>query len=65
MLPSLLSQYLGDVENAIQELKRAYIEQYSEEILTPNRINLRIRVRLSSGHLLEFNEAVIFKEGGN
>ena len=63
MLHSLLSQYLADVETAIKELKSAYIEHYSEEILTPLRINLRIRVRFVSGHLLEFNEAVIIKKG--
>lgn len=55
MLHSLLSQYLADIEAAIKELKGAYIEHYSEEILTPQRINLRIRVRFASGHLLEFN----------
>jgi hypothetical protein len=44
MLHNLLSQYLEDVETAILDLKRAYIEHYSEEILTHNRINLRIRV---------------------
>jgi len=63
MLHSLLSQYLADVETAIKELKNSYIEHYSEEILTPLRINLRVRVRFVSGHLLEFNEAVIVKNG--
>jgi hypothetical protein len=59
MLHSLLSQYLDDIEAAVKELKGAYIEHYSEEILNPHRINLRIRIRFASGHLLEFNEAVI------
>ena len=63
MLYNLLSQYLKDVEIAILDLKRAYIEHYSEEILAHNRINLRIRVRFQSGHLLELNEAVIFESG--
>ena len=63
MLHNLLSQYLADVEAAIKKLKNSYIEHYSEEILTPLRINLRIRVRFFSGHLLEFNEAVIIKNG--
>ncbi|MGD2090531.1 MAG: DUF6516 family protein [Candidatus Aminicenantes bacterium] len=59
MLHSLLSQYLEDIEAAVKELKQVYIEHYSEEILNPQRINLRIRIRFASGHLLEFNEAVI------
>ena len=63
MLHNLLSRYLAEVETAIHELKSAYIEHYSEEILTPQRINLRIRVRFVSGHLLEFNEAVIVETG--
>jgi hypothetical protein len=63
MLHNLLSHYLADVETAIKELKNSYIEHYSEEILTPLRNNLRIRVRFDSGHLLEFNEAVIIKNG--
>ena len=63
MLHSLLSQYLADVEAALKELKGAYIEHYSEEILTPQRFNLRIRVRFVSGHLLEANEAVAIEKG--
>ena len=63
MLHSQLSQYLRDVENALEELKGAYIEHYSEEVLTPDRFNLRIRVRFVSGHLLELHEAVIINNG--
>lgn len=57
MSPDLLSQYLGNVETAVKKLEDAYVEHYEEEILTANRVNLRIRVRFSSGHLLELNEA--------
>lgn len=57
MSPDLLSQYLGNVETAVRKLEDAYVERYEEEILTANRANLRIRVRFSSGHLLELNEA--------
>ena len=63
MLHSLLSQYLADVETALKELKSTYIEHYSEEILTPLRVKLRIRVRSVSRHLLELNEAVVIKNG--
>lgn len=59
MLHELLSKYLQNVEVAVQELANIYVERYEEEILTPSRINLRIRIRFSSGHLLELNEAVI------
>jgi len=40
-------------------LEDAYIERYVEEILTPQRATLRIRVRFAAGHLLEVNEAMV------
>jgi hypothetical protein len=61
MLHDLLSKYLQDVEVAVQELANVYVERYEEEILRSSRINLRIRIRFSSGHLLELNEAVIIE----
>ena len=64
MLPDFLSQYLRDIESATRRLEGAYVERYEEEIVAPNRVNLRIRVRFPSGHMLELNEAVI-AEGGN
>ncbi len=53
-----LSEYLKKVVRAIQQCVDAYVEKYTEEIITPERANLRIRVRFESGHLLEINEAV-------
>ena len=63
MLPDFMIKYLGDVEAAIRKLKDVYVEYYEEEIMTANRVNLRIRVRFTNGHLLELNEAVIGEEG--
>ncbi len=63
MLLDLLSQYLQEVEGAIRELEGAYVENYEEEILASNRVNLRIRVRFQTGHLLELNEAAIVEAG--
>jgi len=59
MLHDLLLQYLGNVEVAIRKLEDAYVERYEEEILTSNRINLRIRVRFKTGYLFEVSEAAI------
>ncbi|MFZ2447568.1 MAG: DUF6516 family protein [Syntrophobacteraceae bacterium] len=59
MLHDLLRQYLEEVEFALLKIEDAYVEQYQEEILTPNRVNLRIRTRFFDGSLLELNEAVI------
>lgn len=58
MLHSLLSKYLNLIEQAVDSCKSAYVERYVEEILTPQRINLRIRIRFEKGDLLAINEAV-------
>ena len=63
MLHDLLVEYLHNVESAFQNLDDVYIERYEEEILTSDRVNLRIRVRFSEGHLLELNEAVMVESG--
>lgn len=54
-----LADYLEKVEQALMALEDAYVERYVEEILTPQRATLRIRVRFTAGHLLEINEAMV------
>jgi len=58
-----LISYLGAVESAFGNLENGYIERYEEEILTPGRVNIRIRVRFPNGQILEWNEAVIILKG--
>ena len=53
-----IERYLEAVEAAVASLP-AYAENYSEEILTPERANLRIRLRFDNGALLEINEALV------
>ena len=62
MLLNHLSKYLESVERAIRKLEGAYVERYEEEILTVNRVNLRIRIRFQTGHMLELNEAITGKK---
>ena len=52
MLHKALGQYLSEIECAVLK-SGAYVERYDEEILTPERINLRIRLRFDNGHLLD------------
>jgi hypothetical protein len=59
MRHKLLSEYLLAVEQAVEAMQAVHVENYIEEILTPERANLRIRIRFASGCLLELNEAVI------
>ena len=56
---SRLADYLQGVEAALGALRGVYVESYQEELLTPRRANLRIRVRFANGRLLEINEAVV------
>jgi Family of unknown function (DUF6516) len=58
MLHEPLAQYLERIEQAVLRCSNTYVERYTEEILTSERVNLRIRLRFESGHLLEINEAV-------
>jgi hypothetical protein len=62
MLHEVLAQYLARVEQAILRCSTAYVERYTEEILTPQRANLRIRLRFAQGHVLEVNEAITVVE---
>jgi hypothetical protein len=62
MLHEILVRYLARVEQAILQCRQAYVEHYTEEILTPQRANLRIRLRFAQGHLLEINEAVVVED---
>lgn len=61
MLHHELLLYLEDTETAIRNIKEGHVELYEEEILTEERLNLRIRVRFINGCLLELNEAVIIE----
>lgn len=44
-------------------MKNVYVERYEEEIIAINRVNLRIRIRYQTGHMLEVNEAIINVNG--
>ncbi len=59
MLHEALKHYLDAVEHAIDQCDTLYVERYTEEILTPQRVNLRIRLRFTNSSLLEIHEAVI------
>lgn len=63
MQHKVLANYLEQVEQAILKCSHAYVEHYTEEIITPERANLRIRIRFENGHLLEINEAVVVQNG--
>ena len=49
MLHELPAAYLERVERSVRECSAAYVEHYVEEILTLERVNLRIRIRFERG----------------
>ena len=57
-----IERYFAAVESAVASLP-GYAENYTEEILTAERANLRIRLRFDNGALLEINEALAVEEG--
>lgn len=63
MLHKLIKDYLDRVEQAVLRYDNVYVERYVEEIVTPERVNLRIRLRLADNGLLEIHEAVIVSAG--
>ncbi|MBN1347891.1 hypothetical protein JXJ21_00635 [candidate division KSB1 bacterium] len=63
MSPDRLLEYLKNIEIKVKNLENAYIECYEEEILLNERANLRIRIRFSSGYLLEPNDAILNDDG--
>jgi len=62
MLHKRLNHYLKGIELALSSLNKIYVERYFEEILTPTRVNLRIRIRWQAGYLLEINEAMMVED---
>lgn len=58
LLHDLLEAYLAALEHTLAGLP-AYAESYVEEILSTERVNLRLRLRFDNGCLLAVNEAVI------
>lgn len=60
--PSILFDYLNKVEQVIVQCKNLYVELYVEEIITPKRANLKIRLRFHQTHLLQISEAIEIKE---
>ena len=61
MLHKILADYLNQIEQTVLQYGDVLVDRYVEEILTPERVNLRIRIRFKPGHLLEINEAVVAK----
>ena len=63
MLHELLEAYLANIDTVLRTLVKTYVEKYETEILSAERLNLRIRLRFENGCLLELNEALFVENG--
>ncbi len=59
MSRDILNNYLDAVEQSLQALPNAYVEQFSSIILTPERANLKLRIRFQGQYLLAISEALL------
>ncbi|WP_242052564.1 toxin TumE [Sphaerospermopsis sp. FACHB-1194] len=59
MSRKIIQGYLDEVEQLLINCSNVYIEEYSAVILTPERANLRIRIRFAIKYLLAVSEAFV------
>jgi hypothetical protein len=57
-----LEEYLSRLHEVIHNLEDSYAELYEEEFLSNDRLNVRVRIRMGDGQLLELNEAVVIEK---
>ncbi len=62
MLHDVLKCYLDAVEQSILRCDGVYVERYTPEILTSERVNLRIRARFAQTYLLEIHESIVIAD---
>ncbi len=58
-----IEEYFNPIRHLIQAISEAHPERYEEEILSPSRGNLRIRLWFPDRALLEISEAVVIVNG--
>jgi hypothetical protein len=58
-----LAEYLAGVEAVLDAMQGLCIDRYVEELLTPQRANIRLCVRFANGCRLDINEAVLVEHG--
>lgn len=59
MSRKIIQGYLDEVEQLLINCSNVYIEEYSAVILTPERANLRIKIRFTIKYLLAVSEAFV------
>ena len=58
-----LSGYIHEAREAARNCPNSSLERDEPELLHPTRANLRLRIRMDAGHLLEIGEALTVEDG--
>ncbi len=58
MSRDIISAYLSRIEQQLLSLPNLYVEQFNATILTPERANLKLRIRFQCKSLLAISEAI-------
>jgi hypothetical protein len=61
MLHELLEIYLANIDTVLRTLVKTYVEKFETEILSADRLNLRIRLRFENGCLFELTKQLLLK----
>ena len=59
MSRKIIQAYLDEIEQFLLNCSNIYVEKYNAVILTPERANLRIRIRFALKYLLAVSEAFV------
>ena len=59
MSPDTFRNYFDEIEQRLLALSNIYVEQFNVTILTPERANLKLRVRFKGKYLLAISEALV------
>ena len=59
---TLLQDYFAEIRRTIRGFTGIHVERYQEQLLTPTRANLRVKLRLPDKSFLEISEALAAEE---
>jgi hypothetical protein len=59
MSRDVLTAYFDHIEQQLLSLSNLYVEQFNATLLTPERANLKLRIRFKRQYLLAISEAIL------
>jgi hypothetical protein len=59
MLRKILQDYFNEIDHLLRISANMYVEEYKISFLTPERANLRLKVRFAFKYLLAVSEIIV------